>query len=200
MKRDVIAIAMIALVAGFAAQGALAQQEHHGGAGPEAAVPEGSQQQAPGGSGKGMMGGMMHGMMGHGGMGMMGHGGAPAVVINIYPGGGMSMMGPGMGGMMGRGMGMMGQGGMGMMGGMMGSGQGMGMMGPAGEGTDRNLSADDVRQGMGAHMSRMGGGLELGAVRELDDDLVDVEVTDQAGGPARRIIINRHTGAMMRVR
>jgi hypothetical protein len=83
---------------------------------------------------------------------------------------------------------------------MMGPG-GMGMMmGAAGQGTGLNLSADDVRQNMAAYMSGMGGGGMLGAVSELDDDLIDVEINDGTADVVHRVIVNRHTGAMMWVR
>ena len=166
------------------------------------------------GGGAGMMQGGMGGMMGkHGrGMGKMHgrhgghHGRGPSVVINIYPGGGMGMMGHG-GGMMSGGMGMMGQGGGMMSGGgmdMMGQGGGMmsggGMMRGQGAASDQPITADQARVRMTAMMARMGGGMALGEVKELDEDLIDAELTDPGGASAGRMIMNRHSGAMMRVR
>ena len=137
---------------------------------------------------------------------------APDVVINIYPGGGMDMMRGGMMsgrmGKMGHGGGMMGQGGMmsgggkGMMGqgGMM-SGRGMGMMDQGLDlAPDQKITVDQARERMTAMMERMGGVMAIGEVKELDQDLIDAELTEPGGSPAGRMIINRHSGAMMRVR
>ena len=155
------------------------------------------------------------------------HNQGPAVIINIYPGGTVGMMGQGGMGMMGRdGMGMMGQGGMDMMGqggmdmmgqggmDMMGQG-GMDMMGQGGMDMmdmgrghggmvsgdsvdlDRRLSADDVH---GHMMERMTGGSTVGEVTVLDDDVISAEIVDPDGAVAGRVIVNRHSGQMMRVR
>ncbi len=209
---------------------AVAEEDHHPQEAGDPAVVDGDSGAQPGqaqSGGMGMMrmmgeGGMMGsgmGMMGSGmgmmGRGMMRHGGSPAVVINIYPGGQMamgpgSMMGPGKsmmgeGGMRRSGMGMM-KPGMGMMrmmgeGGMMDSG--MGMMGDAGNADqpDLALSADEVRERVSVQLARLGGGsAAVGEVVEIDEDLVSTEVVDETGAVTARIIVNRHHGAMMRVK
>ena len=102
---------------------------------------------------------------------------------------GMMAMPQGMGDMMGQGRGMD----------MMGQGQGM-MMAPASGEPAAALTIDQVRQRMAAMMRGAGHGMRLGKVTALDDDLADVEVLDQAGAPAGRVIVNRHGGAIMRVR
>jgi hypothetical protein len=123
---------------------------------------------------------------------------APDVVINIYPGGGMEMMhgnrmsGGGMGNMMTGGMGMM------MRGGMM-SGDAM-AMGRVSAPVDLQITVDQVRDHMAAMVTGMGGGMQVGEVKVLDEDLIDVELTDAGGTMARRIVVNRHTGATMRLR
>lgn len=174
-----------------------------------------------GGASDGQAAGMHHGQSGHmskgHGDGRRGHHRhhrrmrheAPDVVINIYPGGGMDMM---RGDMMSRHMAMMKQGGMmsggnkGHMGGMMSDGMGMmgqgGMMMGEGEASAeaQPVTVDQVRERMAAMMERMGGGMAIGEVKELDEDLIDAELTDPSGAPAGRMIINRHSGAMMRLR
>lgn len=152
-----------------------------------------------GGCGKTMGGGMMPMMRKmHGGAGK-GDTGAPSVVINIYPGGGMDMGGMGMQrGMMDddRGMGPMRRGGREMGGGMTG---GDGMMMHRGRGRDLDLSEGDVREMMNEHFAMMGrDDLELGTVTPIDDDLMNVEVATTEGREHHRMVVNRHTGAMMR--
>ena len=211
MKPLFVSIVVLAIALGSAPAATFAQHEDHHP--DQSSEPTGSTQSARHDGAEGEGAGM-GGMMGRGGMGKMHghHGGAPSVVINIYPGGGMSMMsGAGKGmmgqhgmmrgdrmGMMGEG-GMMSGGGMGMMrqGGMMSDG---GMMMDRGQATDQQVTVEQVRERMAAMMERMGGGMTLGEVKELDEDLIDAELTDASGSAAGRMIINRHSGAMMRVR
>ncbi|MBL27264.1 MAG: hypothetical protein CMM50_06920 [Rhodospirillaceae bacterium] len=179
-----------------------------------------------GASGMGQMGGMMGGKgcpmmakMHDGGTG----GGTPTVVINIYPGGEVAMAG--MSGMRGRmkehgGGSMMEGGAQGMMEGsmMQGSGSGMmdrgmmrdgmtggqmmdrgHMMGRMDDGKDLNLSADDVRTMMQERIAMMEEmGLRLGEVAPIDEDVMNVEILTEAGEPHHRMVVNRHSGAMMR--
>ena len=65
---------------------------------------------------------------------------------------------------------------------------------------DRPITVDDVRNHMTAMIERMGGNMALGEVKELDQDLIDATLNDPDGSTVGRMIFNRHTGAMMRVR
>jgi len=205
----------------FAGEEAEGEHEAHHAESEGAETEEGRMSMMQGGGASGMEGmGKMHEMMAkmHGRK----HGGASGttIIINIHPGGEVAM--GRMGGMMedrgrmqmmqgeGSGMGMMhGEGsGMGMMrrgeqdGGMgMMRGEGGGMMaGPMrrGTGEDLDLSADDVRARMEKHLAQMGRDLTLGEIAPIDEDLISVEILTEGGEPHHRMVVNRHSGAMMR--
>ena len=195
LRNSIVAIAIIAAVAGVIANAATA----HG---------PGNQYGGYGMMGPGMMGqgyGMGPGMMGQGygmGPGMMGQG------YGMGPG----MMGPGYGmgpGMMGPGYGM----GPGMMGpgygmgpGMMGQGYGMGpgMTGP-GYGmwgrSNASLTTDDVRANMERWLAVQGNPrLKVGDVKEEGEDTIVAEiVTKEGNAVVERLQIDRSTGAMRRI-
>ncbi|MDP6517236.1 MAG: hypothetical protein QF926_11525 [Alphaproteobacteria bacterium] len=140
---------------------------------------------------------------------MMARQSGPTVVINIYPGGAMTMSPMSPMGMMGSGdesgksMGMMGHGkmGHGKMGhGKMGHGMMHGMKHGGGERFPQALSAPGVRAMMEDHLAEMGRDqLKVGAVEIIDEDLAGVYIVDANNNePDHRMVINRHTGAMMR--
>ena len=128
------------------------------------------------------------------GHGMMGEP-AEGCPQQAMPGRGMMGQGYGMGpGMMGPGQGMMGQGmmGQGMMGGgTMGPGM---MMGPA---TDRDLSADDVRQILEGRLAWIRNpNLKLGSVEASDEDTVVAEIVTQEGSLVQTLAVDRRSGMM----
>ncbi len=148
------------------------------------------------GGGKGMMAGGK-GMM----AAKMGGQQAPTVVINIYAGGEVATteVGAGMRGhRMHHGMMAGGDGGKGMMGrhgSMMGHAKGQGDTALA-----EDLSEDGVRTLMEKHLKVMGhGDLKVGQVALIDDDLASVEIVTAADESHHRMVVNRHTGQMMRV-
>ena len=169
----------------------------------EAGVGRGSGDTGDGMKGCPMMGGGK-GMMGRGkGMmaGMMDRQPAPTVVINIYAGGegattevGTAMRGHRMHhGMMSGGDG--GRGMMGRHGRMMGH-----AMGKGDTALEEDLSEDGVRTLMEKHLKAMGhSDLKVGQVALIDDDLASVQIVSAAGEPHHRMVVNRHTGQMMRV-
>ncbi len=146
--------------------------------------------------GKGMMGrdkGMMAGMKG----GQQ----APTVVINIYAGGEVATTEVGAarrGHWMHHGMMAGGDGGKGMMG---RHGRMMGhAMGQGDTALEEDLSEDGVRTLMEKHLKVMGhGDLKVGQVALIDDDLASVEIVTAADESHHRMVVNRHTGQMMRV-
>lgn len=111
-------------------------------------------------------------------------------------------------GMMGQGPGMMGPGMMGQ--GMMGPGMGgKGMMGPGfGRGPGhgdrvtpmKHLTTDDVRHFL-EHRLEMRGNkrLEVGEVKEADEDKIVAEITTVDGSLVERLEVDRHTGQMRHV-
>ena len=142
-----------------------------------------------------MMGGMMKGDMMKGGMGMMGRCDSPAVVINVLPGGQMSMGHMKSMGMMGDGIGDDGMG-------MMGMGDMSGMMpdarGPDAKGERKDMSAEDVRNFMQSRLDKMPHGpAKVGDIAALDDNLFSVQLLNEMGEKMHRLVINRHTGKMM---
>lgn len=174
---------------------------------PEAQGP--SQTTPPdGAAGADMMGGMMKGGMMKGGMGMMGSNmmssgmmgrcDNPAVVINVFPSGQMSMGQMRPMGMMG---GQSGDDGMGMMG-MMGMGDMSGVMADAGAASAKaerkDMSAEDVRGLIQSRLDRMPHGpAKVSDVTALDDNLFSVQLLNEMGEKMHRLVVNRHTGKMM---
>lgn len=96
----------------------------------------------------------------------------------------------------------------GMMGPGLGTGQGM-MMAPGGMGPGYgalpsggvDLSADDVRANLERWLAWHGNPrVKIGEVMEQDDDVVIGEIVTQDGSLVDRFRIDRHTGAMWRMR
>ncbi len=165
---------------------------HHGGADSRSKATGGMQMQ--GGGGHMMRGDSPGGMMAHH-QAMMGSG-APTVVINIYPGGGVSMQQMPMAGRHG------GSGPMGGMMGQMGHGRMMSHGGMMEESAQHDpVTVDSVRERLTARLGAMPQhGHHVGEITALDDDLINAEIVDDDGAVVRRIIFNRHTGESMRVR
>ena len=178
MRIWISALGATAIVIGFAVGPALAMEEHeHGDRSP---APDDQQQSAADDSHSDHHG---RGMQRRHKMRESHHSQAPTVVINIYSGGGMGMD------MMGHGGGM----------GMMGQGGGMMMDGDSAA-TDRQITAVEVREHMAGMVGRMNGGWQVSEVEVLDQDLISAELTEADGTVVRRMIVNRHSGAMMRAR
>jgi hypothetical protein len=153
-------------------------------------------QMAPGMMGPGMVGpGMMpqQGMMAPGQM-------APGMMMPGQPG---MMMGPGMM--------MPGQPGMMMGPGMMGPGMGSGMMGQMPQDMMRgrgpmaglrimptmHLTTDDVQHHLEHYLDRHGfGHLQVGEVRQTDDDTITADIVTQEGSLALQLEIDPHTGLL----
>lgn len=144
------------------------------------------------GMGPGMGRGMSNGDMMMGGMGR----GRANIMADDSD---SDMFGPGRDAYGGMGMGM----GRGMMGGgmMMGPMAGDGMQGGMhrGRGRDLDLSEDDVREMMSEHFAMMGrDDLTVSTVSPIDDDLMSVDIATTDGQEHHRMVVNRHSGAMMR--
>jgi hypothetical protein len=141
-----------------------------------------------------MMDGVMKGDMMKGG-GMMGRCASPAVVINVFPGGQMSMGEMKPMGMMGAGMSDDGAG-------MMGMEDMAGMMaGASAAGTKverKDMSAEDVRNLVQSRLDKLPHGpVKVGDITALDDNLFSAQLLNEMGEKMHRLVINRHTGKMM---
>jgi hypothetical protein len=64
---------------------------------------------------------------------------------------------------------------------------------------DLKMSEDQVRSMMEKHLQRMAGSdLQVGQVTTIDDDLISTEILGEDGSSHGRMVVNRHSGAMMR--